>query len=238
MRTFERLLVVALLVMALTAAHAQQSPPGQPGDAATDPARGAGVHHAEGPAGGAEVALSTFRTMLAALPNLPGMSQIDRDSLTVQAPLAMYTLTEGASLDQASASNTYWYPLVDSDGRPVANSEVGFRSGNLQVITSNWMGPYVDTIVPAVAQVHGIDFLRDGSYELRLLRAPPWPGSHNLLQVLWLASMTRSDDYIYVLPIPFTPGNVHSGALYRAADFVELVKPAQRLNPNFAPVWP
>jgi hypothetical protein len=56
MRTFERLLLAALLVMALTAAHAQQSPPDQPADAATDPAaRGAGVHHAEGPAGARKV---------------------------------------------------------------------------------------------------------------------------------------------------------------------------------------
>jgi hypothetical protein len=150
----------------------------------------------------------------------------------------MYTLAEGAGLDQAIASDTYVYPLVDSNGKPVANSEVGYRRGILQVISSNWAGPYVDTIVPGVARIRGIDFLRDGSYELRLLRSPPWPGSHNVLQVLWLASTTGSDDYIYVLPIPFTPGNVHAAALYRAADFVELVKPAQRLSPDFTPVWP
>lgn len=257
MHTLVRLLAGVLLLSTLTAAHAQQGLPEQPADAVDASERRGGVRYAEGPAGGADAALYGFRSVLSL--NGPGIAQIDRDSLTVQGPLAIYMLgvasrrgapppgvsleqlQAGMSLDKATPSGQFMYLVVDGNGTPAANVDVGFRNGRLQMTSANTMGPFADTIAPAVAEIHGIDFLQAGSYELRVLQVPPWPGSHDVLMVLWVASTTSSDDFIYVLPIPFTPGHVHTGALYRAADFFELAKPAlqrTRLNPDIAPVWP
>jgi hypothetical protein len=253
MRSVGRFLARVALLTALTAANAQQtSSPSQPTDAADKTPRG--VFHVEGPAGGPGVALSEFDR----LPPTPGAPKVEWASLKVQAPLAVYTLgpvssrgqppppasreqqAADASLEKATPLGTFMYPIVDGNGKPLANVTVGMRNGNLGMRSANTVGPIVDALAPAVARVQGVDLLRSGSFELRYLQLPPIGGSLGIAQVLWLASDTGSGDFIYVLPVRSVPPHIHSGALYAADDFFELLKPAlqrSQLYPDIAPVW-
>ena len=147
----------------------------------------------------------------------------DASRLNAALPHELYSLAasdiaKGSHLERAQPIG--WRFLVQNGGRTIGAVELASDPGgrNLRFASLD-TGPFAQATRDAVARAEGLDKVRSGHYELRVLRA-----SSIYVMALWLKDLDGSDDIVIPIQVqtPLGPASEGGAALPQSAgEFME-----------------
>ncbi len=165
-------------------------------------------------------------------------------NVSVGPPLPIYNLdiqamARGAGLETATTRSTEY--VIDSDGKPYAETQTlkmgngPARASSLQYAGQGLIISEATDALEALPKLAVMDQLKNGSYEVRLIRSTPAVS----LSALWLKSDKGDGDFLYTLPNRF-PSGLEEHHLYAMPEFLKIFQPhLQRAMglPTEMPLW-